>query len=77
MTSQFVKLLKEWRAANGYTQEQAAAAMEVSVYTLRNWEAEHRRPQGLSLKTVLRTILPEGHPFELKTSTQEAAKTDA
>jgi DNA-binding transcriptional regulator YiaG len=41
-----------FRAFLGLTQEALAAAMGISVHTLRNWEQGRRRPEGPALALI-------------------------
>lgn len=61
------QLLQELRRAKGLTQEQLAAATEVSIGAVRNWEQGHRLPHfeaayrisqalGISLDDLARKV---------------------
>jgi DNA-binding transcriptional regulator YiaG len=52
------------------TQEQLAAAMGISVHTLRNWEQDRRRPEGPAL-ALLR--IAARHPRIIRENLQVAA----
>lgn len=54
----------------GLTQEQLAAAMGISVHTLRNWEQGRRHPEGPAL-ALLRIIAR--HPRVILEGTRSAA----
>ena len=54
----------------GLTQEQLAAAMGISVHTLRNWEQGRRRPEGPAL-ALLRIIAR--HPRVILENVRPAA----
>ena len=44
--------IRKWRSENGYSQAEAAEALDVSVRTLQNWEIGHRNPRGLVLRML-------------------------
>ncbi len=52
------------------TQEQFAAAMGISVHTLRNWEQDRRRPEGPAV-ALLR--IAARHPRIIRENLQAAA----
>ncbi len=52
------------------TQEQFAAAMGISVHTLRNWEQDRRQPEGLAL-ALLR--IAARHPRIIRENLRVAA----
>lgn len=55
------KRLKEWRSKHSLTQEQAAKRLKISVFSLRNWEQEYRRPSRLATEKLLEMInAPDG-----------------
>jgi putative transcriptional regulator len=54
----------------GMTQRQFAAAMGISVHTLRNWEQGRRRPEGPAM-ALLR--IAARHPRIIRESLQSAA----
>ncbi len=62
--------IKDLRAFIGLTQEQFALAMGISVYTLRNWEQDRRRPEGPAL-ALLR--IAARHPRIIRENVQSAA----
>lgn len=47
-----MKSIKELREKNGYTQEQLAELLDVSVHTVRGWEQGHRNPGRRSKKDI-------------------------
>ena len=55
----FVKLLRDWRERNGYSQRDAALALKVSKRSLENWEQERAMPQGFGLQAMLEIIQPK------------------
>ena len=50
---EFQKMVKRWRAKNGFTQQDAAAHLGISVRTLQNWEIARNMPNGYGLKAIL------------------------
>lgn len=55
----FAKILKEYRERRGFTQEEAAAKLGVSVRTLQNWEIARNMPRGFGLAALLKVIAPK------------------
>jgi DNA-binding transcriptional regulator YiaG len=49
----FAKLLKDYRERRGFTQEDAAKHLGVSVRTLQNWEIARNMPRGFGLKSLV------------------------
>lgn len=54
----------------GLSQPQFAAALGISVHTLRNWEQDHRRPEGPAL-ALLR--IAARHPRIIRENAEHAA----
>jgi len=50
---EFQKTIQRWRAKHGYTQQDAAAHLGISVRTLQNWEIARNMPKGYGLKALL------------------------
>jgi putative transcriptional regulator len=64
------KDIAELRRFVGLTQTQFAAAMGISVHTLRNWEQGRRRPEGPAI-ALLR--IAARHPRILRENLESAA----
>jgi transcriptional regulator with XRE-family HTH domain len=57
MTRQeFKETLQRWRAKNGFTQQDAADHLGISIRTLQNWEIARNMPNGYGLKAILAEI---------------------
>lgn len=60
----FCSILREWRIAQGYTQEAAAEFLtrelgaKVPLKTYIDWEQARKQPQAISLAAVLKVIRP-------------------
>ena len=54
----------------GLTQEEFARALGISVHTLRNWEQDHRKPQGPAIALIR---LAARHPKIVRESLESAA----
>ena len=52
----FARMLQEWRERKGYSQRDAAEALEISIKSLQNWEQERATPRGYALKMLLKLI---------------------
>jgi len=50
---EFQKRLQRWRTKMGFTQQQAADHLGISVRTLQNWEIARNMPTGYGLKALL------------------------
>lgn len=50
--------LRDWRRAQGLSQLEAAARLNLPVGTLRRWEQGRHEPQGLA-KTALLVLIEE------------------
>lgn len=59
------------RSFVGMTQEAFAAALGISVHTLRNWEQDRRHPEGPGLALLRITAR---HPSVLKENLTDAAR---
>ncbi len=53
---EFQKTLQRWRAKNGFTQQDAADNLGISIRTLQNWEIARNMPNGYGLKAILAEI---------------------
>jgi transcriptional regulator with XRE-family HTH domain len=49
----FAKKLKSWRERRGFTQQDAAKSLGISIRTLQNWEIARNMPRGFGLKALL------------------------
>jgi len=54
--AKFRKLLKRWREAKGFTQQDAAKHLGVSLRTLQNWEIARNMPRGFGLKAIVELL---------------------
>ncbi len=54
--AKFRKLLKRWREAKGFTQQDAAKHLGVSLRTLQNWEIARNMPRGFGLKALVELL---------------------
>ena len=54
--AKFRKLLKRWREAKGFTQQDAAKHLDVSLRTLQNWEIARNMPRGFGLKALVELL---------------------
>jgi DNA-binding transcriptional regulator YiaG len=52
----FAKTLKRWRDRKGFTQQDAAKKLGISVRTLQNWEIARNMPRGFGLNALLLLI---------------------
>ena len=52
----FAKLLKDYRERRGFTQQDAARHLGVSVRTLQNWEIARNMPRGFGLRALVATL---------------------
>ncbi|MBU3666793.1 MAG: helix-turn-helix transcriptional regulator [Chthoniobacterales bacterium] len=52
----FSKLLKDYRERRGFTQEDAAKHLGVSVRTLQNWEIARNMPRAFGLKALVAAL---------------------
>jgi DNA-binding transcriptional regulator YiaG len=59
-TIDFASLVKELRQAKGLTQEEFAAALDVTVGILSSWENGHHRPVKAQRKRLLRLASKAG-----------------
>ena len=50
---QFQKTVQRWRAKNGFTQQDAADHLGISIRTLQNWEIARNMPNGYGFKALL------------------------
>lgn len=53
---EFQKMIQRWRAKNGFTQQDAADHLGISIRTLQNWEIARNMPNGYGLKALLAEI---------------------
>ena len=53
---EFKQAIQHWRAAKGYTQQEAADRLGISVRTLQNWEIARNMPKGYGINALLKTI---------------------
>jgi transcriptional regulator with XRE-family HTH domain len=49
----FARTLKSWRERKGFTQQDAAKKLGISVRTLQNWEIARNMPRGFGLNALL------------------------
>ena len=54
----FARMLQEWRERKGYSQRDAAEALEISIKSLQNWEQKRATPRGYALKMLVKMIAP-------------------
>ena len=54
----FARMLQEWRERKGYSQRDAAEALEISIKSLQNWEQERATPRGYAFKMLVKLIAP-------------------
>jgi DNA-binding transcriptional regulator YiaG len=52
----FAKKLQAWRERRGFTQQEAAKNLGISVRTLQNWEIARNMPRGFGLNALLLVI---------------------
>lgn len=52
----FAKKLKSWRERRGFTQQDAAKSLGISIRTLQNWEIARNMPRGFGLNALLLLI---------------------
>lgn len=52
----FARTLKSWRERKGFTQQDAAKKLGISVRTLQNWEIARNMPRGFGLNALLLLI---------------------
>jgi transcriptional regulator with XRE-family HTH domain len=52
----FAKLLKDYRERRGFTQQDAARHLGVSVRTLQNWEIARNMPRRFGLRALVATL---------------------
>lgn len=52
----FAKELQAWRERRGFTQQDAAKNLGISVRTLQNWEIARNMPRGFGLNALLLVI---------------------
>jgi DNA-binding transcriptional regulator YiaG len=52
----FAKTLKHWRDRKGFTQQDAAKSLGISVRTLQNWEIARYMPRGFGLNALILLI---------------------
>ncbi|PAY99860.1 MAG: hypothetical protein CAK90_08265, partial [Spartobacteria bacterium AMD-G4] len=45
-----------WREAKGFTQQDAAKHLDVSLRTLQNWEIARNMPRGFGLKALVELL---------------------
>jgi len=50
---EFKETIKRWRERKGFTQQEAADHIGISVRTLQNWEIARNMPNGYGLKALL------------------------
>ncbi|MEI6071095.1 MAG: helix-turn-helix domain-containing protein [Verrucomicrobiae bacterium] len=50
---EFQKTIQGWRVKKGFTQQDAADHLGISVRTLQNWEIARNMPNGYGLKALL------------------------
>ena len=50
---EFKEAIQRWRAKNGFTQQDAADHLGISVRTLQNWEIARNMPNGYGLKALM------------------------
>jgi len=53
---EFQKTIQRWRVKKGFTQQDAADHLGISVRTLQNWEIARNMPNGYGLKAILRVL---------------------
>lgn len=59
---EFAEEIKTWRAKHGWTQEQAAAYLQVPLKTYQNWEWGRRAPQPIGPVRKLMALAPKPRP---------------
>ena len=50
---EFQRTIQRWRVKNGFTQQDAADHLGISIRTLQNWEIARNMPNGYGLKALL------------------------
>ena len=49
----FQRTIQRWRVKKGFTQQDAADHLGISIRTLQNWEIARNMPSGYGLKALL------------------------